>query len=85
MESVCSAILSAVPEAEQVISWNMPTFKLNGKTVIHFAGHKNHLGLYPFPEAIGHFGNRLQGYKTSKGGIQLPYNKHMPQELISDL
>lgn len=62
----------------------MPTFK--GKhNIIHFAANKKHLGLYPGEKAIEHFADRLSEYKTSKGTIQLPYDKPMPLDLIADI
>jgi uncharacterized protein YdhG (YjbR/CyaY superfamily) len=49
---------------------------------VQFAGHKKHLGVYPYPEAIEQFKSELSDYKTTKGGIQFPYNKPIPLELI---
>jgi uncharacterized protein YdhG (YjbR/CyaY superfamily) len=64
--------------AIEKISWSMPTY-WKGKNLIHFAAQKNHLGIYPGPEAIKHFAPRLTKYKTSKGAIQFPY-----KDLISE-
>jgi len=58
--------------AVEKISWSMPTY-WKGRNLIHFAAQKNHLGIYPGPEAIKHFAPRLTKYKTSKGAIQFPY------------
>lgn len=66
------------------ISWSMPTY-WKGHNIIQFAGFKNHVGLYPGPEAVREFSERLKGYKTSKGAIQLPYSGTVPVELISDI
>jgi predicted N-acetyltransferase YhbS/uncharacterized protein YdhG (YjbR/CyaY superfamily) len=54
------------------MSWRMPTYR-RGKNLIHFAAQKNHLGIYPGPEAIAQFAPRLTKFKTSKGAIQIPY------------
>ncbi len=64
----------ALPEAEERISWSMPTYwkKYN---ILHFAASKKHIGLYPGPEAVIHFAEELQGYKTEKGTIRIPYGK----------
>jgi predicted N-acetyltransferase YhbS/uncharacterized protein YdhG (YjbR/CyaY superfamily) len=58
--------------AGEEISWRMPTYRRE-KTLIHFAAQKNHLGIYPGPEAIAQFAPRLTKFKTSKGAIQIPY------------
>lgn len=84
MQQVRQAIQDAAPMATETISWQMPTFKVK-KILVHFAGHKNHLGLYPGPETIEAFKDKLSDYKTSKGGIQFPYNKPIPLELIAEM
>ena len=84
LENVYKAIREAIPEAEECISWNMPTFR-KGKNIIHFAPAKNHLGIYPGPESIEAFSDNLAEYSTSKGAIQFPYNKDIPYDLISEI
>ena len=84
LEDVYKVISDAMPNAEERISWGMPTF-WKGRNIIHFAAAKKHIGLYPGPEAIEFFADRLQDYKTSKGAIQLPNNKELPLDLIKDL
>jgi uncharacterized protein YdhG (YjbR/CyaY superfamily) len=81
MNEVRRIIREIAPEATEGISWAMPTFKMK-KILVQFAGFKNHLGFYPYPETIEHFRNELTSYHTSKGGIQFPYNKPLPLELI---
>jgi len=78
-------VLEVDPELTQTLSYQMPTFKKHGKAVFHFAAQKNHLGVYPTPAAIGHFEPRLEGYKTSKGAIQIPYSMPLDGELIKDM
>lgn len=84
LEAIRQAIHAALPEAEERISWSMPTFwrKYN---IIQFAGFKNHASLYPGPEAVQEFCERLKEYKTSKGTIQLPYSSPVPADLIADI
>lgn len=84
LSSVREAIQKALPDAEEKISWSMPTFwkKYN---IIQFAACKNHLGLYPGPEAVKSFQARLENYKTSKGTIQFLYSQPMPLELIAEI
>ncbi len=75
---------AVLPNAQERVSWRMPTY-WDKHNIIHFAAHKNHIGLYPGPEAIAHFSDRLKQFKTSKGAIQFPYNKHIPIELIGEI
>jgi uncharacterized protein YdhG (YjbR/CyaY superfamily) len=85
LERVRSAVAGAAPEAGEAISYGMPTFKVQGRAVMHFAGMKNHLGVYPAPAAIEAFAERLAGYKTSKGAVQFPWNRPVPFELIGEM
>jgi len=81
---VRNSIRAVLPDAQERISWRMPTF-WKGHNIIHFAAHKNHIGLYPGPEAIVHFSEKLTNYKTSKGAVQLPYNNEIPLDLIGEI
>ena len=74
----------ALPDAEERISWSMPTFK-KGRNIIHFAAAKNHIGIYPGPEVVLAFEESLHDYKTSKGTIQIPLDKEIPKELIAEI
>ncbi len=84
LRQVHYTILAALPEAQERISWRMPTY-WKGHNIIHFAAHKNHIGLYPGPEAIVHFSDRLTEYKTSKGAVQFPYDEQIPLTLIGEI
>ena len=77
-------IRAAIPDVEERISWQMPTF-WKGRNIIHFAAFKNHIGIYPGGEATCEFAEKLTDYKTSKGAIQLPNNKELPLELIAEI
>jgi len=66
------------------ISWSMPTY-WKKHNLIQFAEFKKHVGLYPGPEAVEAFADRLQAYKTSKGAIQFPYDKPLPLALIGEI
>ncbi len=78
-------IREAVPdEAMETINYQMPTYRYHGN-IIHFARHKNHVGLYPGSAAIEAFAEQLASFKTSKGGIQLPLDRPLPKRLIQDL
>ena len=84
LKEVRDVLREALPEAEERISWSMPTY-WKKHNIIQFAGFKNHVGLYPGPEAVREFSERLKGYRTSKGAIQFPYSGTVPAELISDI
>ena len=77
-------IHAAIPEAKEKISWSMPTF-WKGCNLIQFAASQKHIGLYPGPEAVEAFADRLASFPTSKGTIRLPLNQPMPLELIADI
>ena len=81
LEKIRRLIRSAIPDAEERISWSMPTY-WKGKNLLHFAASKKHLGLYPGDEAVAHFADDLKDYDVSKGTIRLPYDADLPAELI---
>ena len=70
--------------AEELISYNMPAFKLNGM-LVWYAGYKKHIGLYPRPAAIKVFEEALKPYKTSKGAIRFPLDLPIPLALIKKI
>jgi uncharacterized protein YdhG (YjbR/CyaY superfamily) len=83
LEQIRMTIKNLVPEAEETISYGMPTFKLNGQYLIYFAGYKKHIGLYPVPGNNKTFDIEFSAFKTSgKGTIQFPLDKPMPTTLI---
>ena len=75
-------IRKAAPEAVETISYQMPTFKLNGKGLVYFAAFKNHIGLYPIPSGIEAFKKELSEYKLGKGSVQFPIDKPIPYDLV---
>ena len=81
LQKVRLTIREAAPQAQEAISYQMPTFKLEGN-LVHFAAHPKHIGFYPAPSGIEHFQNELSGYVTSKGAIQFPINQPIPFDLI---
>lgn len=81
LREVREILHAAIPDAEERISWSMPTY-WKGKNIIHFAASKKHLGLYPGGEATAVFADELKGFDVSKGTIRLPWNKELPTELI---
>ena len=79
------AIREAAPEAEETISYRMPTFRLHGKNRVYFAGFKNHIGFYPVPSGIEAFKKELAPYKQGKGSVQFPLDKPIPYELVKEI
>ncbi|OGX79965.1 hypothetical protein A6395_04645 [Exiguobacterium sp. SH31] len=69
------------PEAEEKMSYQMPTYYLKGN-LVHFAAYKNHIGFYPTPTGIEAFKDELSDYKSAKGSVQFPIDKPIPFELI---
>lgn len=84
LDQIRNAIRAELPDVQERISWHMPTF-WDRHNIIHFAAFKNHIGLYPGPEAIKHFADQLKVYQTSKGAVQFPYSKALPLKLIADI
>jgi uncharacterized protein YdhG (YjbR/CyaY superfamily) len=82
LQTLRTAIRKAAPKAEEAIKYQMPTFVLNGN-LIHFAGYKNHIGLYPGSKPIEEFKDELSRYETSKGTVRFPLDKPIPLGLIS--
>ncbi len=86
LEGIRVTIKKVVPEAEEAISYGIPTFNLNGTYLIYFTAYKKHIGFYPVPGAIDKVDKAFASYKTSgKGAIQFPLNKPMPLHLITKL
>ena len=84
LHQIRNTIRTALPDAQERISWRMPTY-WNGHNIIHFAAFKKHIGVYPGEKAMVHFAGRLTEYKTSKGAIQIPYDKPLPLDLIAEI
>jgi uncharacterized protein YdhG (YjbR/CyaY superfamily) len=85
LQQIRNLVKKLAPTAVQTISYGMPTFKLNGKNLVHFAGYKNHIGFYPTPSALVTFEKELSVYKTSKGTAQFELDKELPIKLIEEM
>ncbi|MEL7591048.1 MAG: DUF1801 domain-containing protein [Anaerolineaceae bacterium] len=81
LQQIRAVIKQAAPEASEKISYQMPTFYLNGN-LVHFAAFKHHIGFYPAPSGIENFNEELAMYRTSKGAIQFPLDKPIPFDLV---
>ena len=84
LQELRQVIRDAAPEAEEVISYQMPAFKLNG-ILVWFAAFKNHIGFFPKSSAIEAFKKELSGYEVSKGTIRFPLDKPIPLDLVKKI
>ncbi len=84
LKKIRQAIKKAAPDAEEKISYKMPTFTLNGN-LVHFAAFKNHIGFYPTPSAIEKFKRQISVYHNAKGSVQFPLNQPIPYDLITKI
>lgn len=84
LKRIRKLIKEAAPEAEEIISYGMPTFYLKGN-LVHFAACKNHVGFYPAPSGLKAFQTEISKYTHSKGAVQFPYNQELPVGLIKNI
>lgn len=82
LEALRQTIKKEAPDAEEVISYQMPAFKYHGMLVF-FAAFKNHIGFYATPTGHAAFKKELSVYKEGKGSVQFPHNQPLPLALIS--
>ena len=84
LKEMRATIKAAAPDAEEKISYQMPTFFLKGN-LVHFAAFKNHIGFYPTPSGVEAFKDELSVYEGAKGSVQFPIEKPMPLKLITKI
>jgi uncharacterized protein YdhG (YjbR/CyaY superfamily) len=77
-----TVIHKTVPDAEEAIRYGIPTFRLDGSNLVHFAAFKDHLGFFPTAPGVEHFRKELSAYRLSKGTIQFPLDKPVPYDLV---
>jgi uncharacterized protein YdhG (YjbR/CyaY superfamily) len=82
LQEVRALIRKEVPDAEEMISYGIPTFKLKGQVLIYFAGYQKHISIYPAPRGNEMFKEELARYKGGKGTVQFPIGKPIPFDLI---
>jgi uncharacterized protein YdhG (YjbR/CyaY superfamily) len=86
LEEVRRAILQVIPNAEEVISYDIAAFNLSGSNVIYFAGWKKHVAMYPITAIMAEkLKDELAGYKGTKSSVHFPLNKPMPVQLIKKI
>lgn len=84
LQHLRKSIHDLIPEAEETISYGIPTFRLYGN-LVHYAAYKNHIGFYPGAAGIEIFKDKLSGYKLSKGTVQFPIDEPLPFDLILEI
>lgn len=84
LKKMRKTIQEAAPEAQEAISYQIPTFKLNGN-LVHFAAYKNHIGFYPTSSGIEAFKDELSPYKSAKGSVQFPIDRPVPYDLVKKI
>lgn len=84
LQSIRIAIQDVAPDAEECLSYQMPTYKQNG-VLASFAAYNNYVGFYPTPSGIVNFKAELTKYKSAKGSVQFPLNKPIPLKLIEKI
>src|SRR5258708_3977025 len=82
LEEIRALIRALAPEATETISYAIPTFDLNGKHLVQFAGYARHVGFYPTGSGIEAFKAELGSYKWWTGAVQFPLGEALPRDLI---
>lgn len=85
LQQLRKLIHEIAPDAIETMSYGIPTFDLNKKHLVHFAGYAHHIGFYPTPDGIQAFADELKSYQTSKGAVQLPLDQPLPTALIKTI
>jgi uncharacterized protein YdhG (YjbR/CyaY superfamily) len=84
LKQLRATIKKAAPKSEEVISYSMPAYKMNGM-LVWFAAHSKHIGFYPRISGIEAFKKELSIYKGAKGSVQFPFEKPLPLQLITKI
>lgn len=86
LEALRRTILEIVPDAEQVISYRVPAFRVSGKTIAGFAAFKDHLSYLPFSGSVlGQLADELKGYTMTKSSLHFPVDRPLPKSVVRDL
>jgi uncharacterized protein YdhG (YjbR/CyaY superfamily) len=84
LEKMRHAIRESAPQAEEAISYGIPTFKLNGN-LVHFAAFTNHISFFPTSSGISAFKRELSQYELSKGTVRFPIDQPIPLGLVKKI
>lgn len=84
LDQIRATIKASAPDAEELISYQMPSYKFKG-ILVYFAAYKKHIGFYPTGAGVSAFMDKLSAYKVSKGTIQFHLDKPIPVDLIAEI
>jgi uncharacterized protein YdhG (YjbR/CyaY superfamily) len=82
LERMRRTVREAAPGAGEAIRYGIPTFRLDGVNLVHFAAFPGHIGFYPTPAAIAAFSRELAPYRQGKGSVQFPLGRPVPWDLV---
>jgi len=85
LEDIRATIKAAAPDAKEKISYQIAAFELNGRNLIHFAGWKKHVSLYPIPASDDAFEKKIAKYVAGKGTLKFPLDEPIPLDLIGEV
>lgn len=86
LERIRVIVKQMVPDAEEVISYGMPTFKHNGKPLLHIAAFKDHMSIFPTGDPmVDTIGDELKKFRTSKGTLQFTEDAPIPETVIKQI
>lgn len=85
LQKIRATIQKSAPGAEEAMAYGIPTFKLNGRNLVHFSAFKEHIGFYPTPSGIEAFKKELSAYEGAKGSVKFPLSKPIPYALITKI
>ena len=85
LKKMRQTIKEAAPGAIETISYQIPTFKLNGKGLVYFAAFQSHIGFYPIHAGVEGFEKELSQYKQGKGSVQFPLDRPIPYDLVKKI
>ncbi|HRQ22748.1 MAG TPA: DUF1801 domain-containing protein [Anaerolineales bacterium] len=85
LQTIRATVKKLVPEAKERISYQIAAFELNGKNIIHFAGWKKHVSLYPVPAGDEAFEEEVSNYVDGKGTVKFPLDEPMPMRLVTKI
>ena len=85
LERLRQTIRKTAPQAVETISYDMPTFRLDGKFLVSFAAWKSHIGLYPIPSGTAAFQKEVSPYRGAKSTVRFPLEKPIPHDLVKKI
>lgn len=82
LQKIRQTVKEAAPEAQELVSYGMPAFKLNKRILLYFSAWEKHIGLYAMPSANATFKKELSSYKQGRGSVQFPFDRPVPYGLV---